>query len=358
MRPGRCLIGGVLTVCFFYGCVGISEIKLLEGQRQIVVNGIFSPDSIWKVHVAFSGAVTGDQDQDRQLFLPPVTNAEVVITDGAGQQLALEHVGAGNYRAGVYPEAGMTYRLLVTVPGLDPISAESYIPQMADSLSAQWDLSQAVRKSDDWGGVFNTFRMSIAFQDPPDEPNFYRLGLVYLDSCLCTVSGQFTFSGQDTLVVDPLRGRLKPWFFEPSELPEASLQAPGNILLTDESFEGQYRSWDIFSADTSYLFYNSLQLPLTMLSGTNRYVLDLSAKVDSAFLAAGGRGSTQRLFLKVFSDVWSCSEELYAYQLTYYTQGNNTADPFSTFNNVYSNIEGGLGIFAGYQRRLLEVYSD
>jgi len=52
-------------------------------------------------------------------------------------------------------------------------------------------------------------------------------------------------------------------------------------------------------------------------------------------------------------DVTGMSEDYYKYQKTYIKQVENKNNPFASVIEVYTNIENGVGIFAGYNRQMI-----
>ncbi|MFV0269027.1 MAG: DUF4249 family protein [Draconibacterium sp.] len=52
----------------------------------------------------------------------------------------------------------------------------------------------------------------------------------------------------------------------------------------------------------------------------------------------------------------SMSEDYYKYQRAYINQVVNLSNPFSSTVGAYTNIENGVGIFAGYHRQMVHFY--
>ena len=50
------------------------------------------------------------------------------------------------------------------------------------------------------------------------------------------------------------------------------------------------------------------------------------------------------------------SEDYYKYQKSYIKQVVNQKNPFASVIEVYSNIQNGVGIFAGYNRQMIHFY--
>lgn len=333
----------VQRLCYFLSfslisisCLRISDIPIPESEGKLVLNALFNPDSTWKVHVALAANTASEENY----LLPYVEDARVEIVDETGNVITLPYAENGNYRRNEFPEVGTVYKLRVYVPGFDSLQAVSSIPLYPDEMEANWNLEQKVPQNDRWGGVFDAFPLSLTFKDPVQQDNFYLLGMAYKDSCLCKIP-----FNEDSIYIDPFDDLLKVQSIENSNLPDAIYQDDWRVLLTDQTFGGSSKRVDLMISDTTYLFYQSLGIPLD-----NRNNDSLPPSRISTI--------SQRLFIRAYADTWSLSRDLFSYMHTYFLQGKNTADPFASFNNVSGNIEGGLGVFAGYQRKLIQVYSD
>ena len=194
-------------------------------------------------------------------------------------------------------------------------------------------LSQRVTQVDQFGGTYSSFRLGVQLQDPPNERNYYLFTTAHYDSC---VSGSPYFK-EDTLIVDYLKDKLKTMGLY-SNISDAAYDGDEvRLLLPDATFNGQTRYLDLFTDTNGYF-------------NTVNFTREQTGDRPSGFF--------KRLHVEVYADIWSLSDEMYQYLLTYFQQGVQTANPFATYSNVYSNVEGGLGIFAGYNRKLHLIYSD
>jgi hypothetical protein len=326
-----------ILICSIFAnssCLKVKEIPLPESSPIIVVNGLFNPDSLWKVNISTSANTTKESD----FFLPYVGNAEVELWEADTLLGKMIYAGSGNYLLPTYPQVNTLYRLQVSVPGFDTLFAESRIPVYPTQMAANWDLSTKVNQTDRFGGVFDAFGLSFNFVDPVLEDNFYLFGTAYYDSCSCTYP---VLGGEDTLVIDPFDDLLKSGGLY-SNISDATYSDLQRLLLSDETFNGIERELNVFTPDTAELFYGIF--------------MDVPPRSDSDSLRIENVFLNERLYVEIFADSWSLSEDLYLYLSSYFLQGTQTANPFANYSNVYSNVEGGTGIFAGYQRRLIPIY--
>jgi len=251
-----------------------------------------------------------------------------------------QYAGNGNYRLNHYPSVGKVYRLRVEAPGFPPVEAIDSLPGRVEEASGRWLTHTPVPLIDELGLPYTSFLMDISLKDIPGEQNFYHISLAMLDSCVCV------FSDPDTVLVDPLHDRL--WLIEAAidePLSDPNSKKANAILIEDTGFQNALKHLN-FYLDTTYLYAYSF--PLSYSDSINQDFLSTGAFSDEA----------PRKYVRIFADIRSISQSLYLYERSYLRQGFGTEDPFYEFENVYSNVKGGLGIFAGWQRQLIEVYSD
>lgn len=323
---GLCIVLGLLAI----SCTQVRNIPLPDAPHLLVVNAPFSPDSSWKVTVNR----TGNSVTDSNFFLPYIDDARVELWEGEAYLGTMEAKGQGVYRLPDTPRIGLPYRLKAWAPGYDTVYAHSYIPRYPTEISAEWDLSQRITQTDQFGGTYGSFRLGISLQDPPGESNYYLFTTAHYDSCICEVPRIFQ---EDTIIVDYLKDKLKTKGLY-SNISDAAYSDEVRLLLPDATFDGQVRYLDVFTPDTNEYF------------NVANFTSEQTGGKPSGFFT--------RLYIQLYADTWSLSDDMYQYLLTYFQQGMQTANPFATYSNVYSNVEGGLGIFAGYQRRLILIYSD
>ena len=93
-------------------------------KPKLVLNGNFSPDSAWNLHLSHSLSI-GDTGR-----LRPVTNGILRIKDENGQVLTtLDHDSEGAYSSAIAkPEIGKTYFVEAEAPGYTTIKANDHVP--------------------------------------------------------------------------------------------------------------------------------------------------------------------------------------------------------------------------------------
>ena len=301
----RYLSALVLMACI--SCESVVDFDPPEYNTELVATSHFSPDSIWSVAVHRSLGIGIKEDASRQYF----DGATVMILDGAGIVDSLIYRGTGRYRsvANKYPLSETRYTLRVDAPGesgLEAISAAPPPPLITDysiELLGQTGEIGLYRE-----GVY---RLRIRFADA-SGPNFYRLGIYRYranqDRVIDENAPDSVYRIQHVETEDP------GWYCNYIDAFQATLEFSSNgdycyeAIVTDRLFDGREKSWTA---------------TLNLESGD----------------AVGGRDELLLLLS-------SLSEDYFEYHRTLNEQV--LSDPFVEPQRVYSNVEGGLGIFAGY----------
>ena len=113
------------------------------------------------------------------------------------------------------------------------------------------------------------------------------------------------------------------------------------------------------SFQSGYLFSNSLGFSnvskdIWNVLGEYRGMKDVSLFVT--YIPVMNKGSQTDFKEEYWLEVTGMSEDYYKYQKTYIKQVVNQSNPFASVIEVYSNIENGVGIFAGYNRQMIHLH--
>lgn len=295
----------LLMVCM--GCEVVVNIDAPEYNSELVATSHFSPDSIWTVEVHRSLAIGNRQDASKQY----IDGAAVVILNGAGIVDSLSFRGDGWYRSTAYksPRAGMRYTLRVDLSGEPRLQAVSSAPPPTPIIDYAIELLGEIVETG--FGRSGTYRLQIRLSDPPG-PSYYRLGVYRYrpnqDRLINENAPDSVYRLQHIDTADP------GWYCSYAEAFQTGLEFSGSqddcpvAIVTDRLFDGEAYSWTAI---------------LTLKSGGD------------------GDGRDELLLL-----LSSLSEDYFEYQRTLNEQ--LLSGPFVEPLRVYSNVEGGLGIFAGY----------
>ena len=260
-------------------------------QSKLVVNALFRTDSSWRVHISRSLSVL-DTSQ-----LVAVEDATVRISDGNGNTVAnLDWLGDGEYGAdSLFPMADQNYRIDISAPGYEPISASDYIPGTVQIISLD---TFPVWGPDSTKG----YEFELTFTDPAGADNYYEIQLLQ----------RFTWIfGNDTL----------------SEFYPVYIICEDPNIETDNGFEG--------SGFENY--YDAILLKDDQIEGQT-YTLRFS--IEDVWI--------EPLYENAFAlNMYSTSESFFNYRRSLAAYNNVLDNPFAQPVQVFSNVTGGYGIFAG-----------
>lgn len=323
----------LLCICLC-ACSTEQELPLPEADPQLVVNGLFTPDSTWKINVSRSNTLAYYEFE-------PVYVENAVVRLWAEDSLlgTLAYAGRGNYRLATYPRAGVTYRVRVEAPGYEAVEASDRIPLSVPQIeNPQWDFTRRVTLSDNDGVVYSSFPINFDLIDPRQTTNRYLIQLAQRDSCDCRHLVSYPHVNR----LD--EGLLLYGFTTRFPLGESVAKQHGLLMFSNTLLTARSTPIECYQ-DTSALFHIHYE------STTGSDTLWLGQATSYGYDHV-----SPKPYIRTYLDAWNMSEALYRYHLSYLTQAYNTSDPFAVHINLYSNLSNRRGIFAGYQRKWFLLY--
>ena len=290
-------------------CEQVIEPDLPEHTPRLVLHAFFTADGIWTAHVGRSFGIL----ESRILGERSVADAVVELLAGDRVVEALKF----NEAAQVYAfgdstlQAGATYSLQVSAPGFATVRATDAIPRPVPT---------SVRSHRTNRGEFS---IELEIQDPPAEANYYQLSLYQISTGRGGRRYEGILSTKDPAI-------MADNGVDESRLEEESFsdEAP---YFKDTLFDGRTHEIELTYGGPSVLGDDGTQ---------------------GAEGGADSEGSSKR---KIYLQVLYISAAYYEYlktaRLHDYTRDNPFAEPLS----VYSNVENGYGIFAGYSSQTFEL---
>ena len=288
----------------------------------LVVHSFFNPDSVWTVRMSRSIRVD-EPALASELF---VEDAAVFITGAAGKREELIHVNGGVYRsaAGNRPSAGSKFAFEANHPNLGTIRAASQAPML------QTDFLSAARE-DSEGPDRVRIRTTFSVTDVPGKSYFYLRLYQVVPGCRDDEGHTHIFD--DPRGVPIYRGHQfdtnNPSFYHLA----AELDEPHDALnWSDSPFFSAFFSDRLFE-DSERVFEIMIEPETFDTPIEPRFRLVISA----------------------------LSADLIRYERTTELQDEYlwTWDPvFFNPIDVHSNVDGGLGIFAGYTNNSYRFDAD
>ena len=259
-------------------------------QPKLVVNALFNPDSSWAVEVAKSQSVVAEEVNFE------VTDAVVKLFEANELQafatLDLASDG-GNGETSIYrvqnfqPEPGKSYTITVEKSGFETVIAERA------AVPTQPTIDAAVLNTDLESDFEFRGSIDLTFTDDPNDANYYHL--IIRRPSFTQGDGSITLSGYD------------PEAFNLGSFANAFDYYEEGFLFSDEDFNGQIR---------------------TVNCALNTF-FDPDLKPYDHF----------------FVELRGVSQDYYEYHKT---ANDQFYSPINKYVEVHTNIQNGLGIFAGY----------
>lgn len=276
----------------FASCETIVDLDLPEHKPVLVTNSIINADSAIVVRVSNSVSVLDNGSP------APVNNATVEIYKDGNYVGTLPFIGEDTYLdPAIVPVPGSTYTLKASAPNYNPVSASTTIPASVQISSIS--IRDSVQGSETYHGN-SVAEVSLTFTDPPAAGNYYYL---------------------EMYVSDSLTGSYYPtYIYTASENSGTSVMGGLGVMISDELINGNTYTMKVFTDS-----YN---------------VAGLYTSNPFAFMIFRLR---------------SITKEYYLYEKTLELQQQTNGNPFSEPVQVYGNIDGGYGIFAGYSADTLMV---
>ena len=298
------IVAVVLAMPLLAGCETSFETDLPAHDPVIAVNGLWAADSLWAVHISKT-APRGEIATSSEL-----ENAQVdIVQDGR----VIETLEPYYFNEGtpyeqfsdlftsrqMRPEAGTPYILRVSAPGLPPVQAAARAPASVPLEFVEIDTL--------WRDGNNVLvEISFSITDPPNVENNYLL----------SVSETVTYA-------DTSRGpRIQPRFLYSSD-----------PVLLGEDYDR------VLSGGGEPYYRQALFSDETIDGQTHEFRIRTSLNLDRE-----GRSET-----KAYITLASLSSDYYRYRVSRrpLDEDFDLQNPFAEPLQLYSNVEGGVGIFAG-----------
>jgi hypothetical protein len=347
-------------------CTKDLELSYEKPDQTLVVNCLFSEDESWKVTLTRIKSY-GDQSDTY------VEDARVSVFPENNDTIHLEYSKDGIYISDEKPISGMQYRLVVRDSKGETITATSSIPIKPIVSNTIASTQQTMYYSN--ANLSDYFVMPWSFRiSANNQPNFVRFRL----SNFNTKWGYLRY-----MVTKETISALRE-----KKFPEDYLSELGKLIGVSMSYYQHHRIiYEIgkryklpFNGDeiaisklkeikinnryddsfqSGYLFSNSIGLTNVSKDTWNVLGEYNGEKEVSLFVSAipvMNKGNQTDFKEEYWLEVTGMSEDYYKYLKTYVKQVETKGNPFASVIEVQSNIQNGVGIFAGYNRQMIHFY--
>ncbi|MCX6224584.1 MAG: DUF4249 domain-containing protein [Bacteroidia bacterium] len=278
----------ILAVFGITSCSKVIDISIPDKERKIVVNGLISPDQPVRINLSTSLSVL---EKDDFVF---ITGGVVSLFNEAGLIGKFQEESGGFYFLPDFkPQVGQSYRLTASGDGLKPVETTAIIPSVVPIISVD-----TATLTDEWGQ--QQLRLSVKFDDPAGVHNVYSFGV---DVTYKEIDYAYmTNTGKKITLQAYLSG------YNDQFLKDESLNFYNKLYFDDLLFDGLGKTVEFNISDYSYYNSDTIWLDVKM------------EQVDPSY---------------------------YQYVLSNDAYQRAQNNPFSEPVQVFTNIKGGFGIFAG-----------
>lgn len=275
-------------------CVKEIDIPIEYTDPKLVLNGFFTTDSLWNVHLSASKYIYASGE------IPIVADATINIL-GESDTFQLVPQGDGYYRSTTQkPQIGHTYTIEVSHTGYETITSTATATSLIPLKSVELEEKVFI-------DGYEYRKIRIKFDDPSDA-NFYRINFKQHMK-------EPDWTTEDEL--DSIWTNYPFWvtYQDANNSMESGYSSTSSMLISDYYFNGTEHTVDIFVDD--YYFQQ-------------------------------GHYDEQNAHLVIEFHTVSMEYFYFASSLENY----NSSDEFALFASqpvqIYTNIENGLGVFASY----------
>jgi len=354
----------LILLFFLVSCTKDLELPYEKPDQTLVVNCLFSEDETWKVTLTRIRSYSDKSDSY-------VDDARVVVVPENKDTIPLEYFKDGIYGSNEKPISGIQYRLVVRDSKGETITATSSIPVkpvVSDIIpSTQRTTYYSNANLSDYTVMPLNFNISAN-----NQPNFVRFRL----STFNTKWGYKRY-----LVTQETISALRKMKFPDDYLSELGkligvsmsnydywgiirkiaekYEPPYNVDITSKlkeikvttRYDDSFRSQLLFS---NSIGLNNVSKDIWNVLGEYRGEKEVSLFIS--YIPVMNKGSQTDYKEEYWLEVTGMSEDYYKYQKTYIKQVENKSNPFASVIEVQSNIQNGVGIFAGYNRQMIHFH--
>ncbi|MGB3780157.1 MAG: DUF4249 domain-containing protein [Tunicatimonas sp.] len=330
-----------LLVFCLAACETTVEVDVPRYPAQLTVNALFNPDSVWQVELSKNRSIL----DTTQFASVPDASVQIIHQGQVVTQLKYQrenHFGNSIYGASnIYPKRGSEYTLAVEHPALGSLKASSRVPtSQASIVSVVLDTSDVRILTED----IIAYGVTIVMDDPVED-NFYDLFFIirwFLSSGSFQVGqDENGIKFEERLTYQQI-GSDDPVMDNSNRFDYYKIK----ILFKDTRLNGgQYKIKVYLLVQRGRLLDGALFNPPT--------VLDRVAHDVTNNIIYQPRDTVDRF--RLYTILRTTTKEYYDYFYTRDLQASVENNPFAQPVQVFDNIQGGLGVFAGYSQTEKEV---
>lgn len=346
------------------------EIDVPNTKREVVVTCLFNPQDTWELTLS----ETKFLDEDEDIF---IEDANVEIIAETGEIIVLNYSGdRGIYRSGDHPKMGKSYTLKVNIPGHSEISAESTVPDFVKASVPDFEIKWVKYLYPNNLMDYDVFPLQVDFGETVHNARFlfrsyyfdpnvgykrymlttqsleklklaglpenvYRESIKLVDQWLVNL-WTFTHILYDFVDEYNLRAKLVHLLHQELKqktVSEREYEAFGRSVCFGNDFWLNNVSYDVMT--TIGEAENVTQAKLLYANANLKYSMEHNNSLNQEF----------------WLEALQASKDYIEYYRTYILQVSQRINPYSEPVMVHTNIKNATGIFAGYNRQMVFLFT-
>ncbi|MCA1745193.1 MAG: DUF4249 domain-containing protein [Bacteroidales bacterium] len=300
----------------------LDDFEYEEKSSKLVVNAILNPDSVISIHLSSSKS-----------FNPPgsfmyLENADMELFENDQTLGHLSSMGSGYYTLpDTYPQEGATYKVMVTTEAYEPVWAETTIPHKVENLEVE---DRMLTSTNQDGYSSTKMQYLLSYKVPNTETVFYSTSI----------------SSQKQEMVLECVERETPWFNGYYEETDSCYYVASESGATLTEYIYLYSNSSLIKFTKSWGSYQTASFDDDNFS---KKIYFSSKNYNSNQLSLALNIDYYSLFDNIDNEItiWTDSfdEVLYNFMYSLAKIEEVDGDPFAEKVSVYTNVNGGLGIF-------------
>lgn len=329
------------------------EIKVSNSGPKLVLGGIFFADSILQVDITRNLPV----DSNRVNAEVQLKNAQVNIYLEGQEVAQLDYVtpvipeeeefynprfsrwsnSAYRSTSDFIPEEGKEYEIVINAEGFTETVAHTKIPEKVEIKDMQYSWEPEVVDIDHHpiGGtiISHGVPFSISFQDSPDTEDYYKIQCFRIQNLDYVRHYSGDLEDEHIVAENLYQEQIRPkTSVNENLLEENPFTFQQEILLSDKFFNGDLHTVDFYLSWSEYPSWDGEGFETTRPG----------MKIHNSEYRTGYTYEILYVTLK------HITRDQYLYEVTLEEQILTFGDTFSEPVFIHTNVENGLGIFAGY----------
>ena len=352
----------ITLLLFLASCTKDLDLTYEKSDQLIVVNCLFSENENWKVILTRIKEYT---DKNNSF----VEDAQVIIVPESRDSIPLNYSADGIYSAEEKPITGISYQLIVRAKNSKTITAKSSIPETPVISDIKPSTQNTIYFSNPNLSDYPVLPLNFTVSGSENQ-NFVRFRLQNFR----TDTGYIRYLVTEETITE-LRAKKFPEDFlsELGELIGVSMSSNHYWTIIREiakKYEPPYNGIDITSTlkkikvstryddafQNGYLFSNSIgftNVSKDIWNVLGEYRREKEISLFVSYIPVMNKNDRTDYKQEYWLEATVMGEDYYNYQKSYIKQAVNLNNPFSSVIEVHSNIQNGVGIFAGYNQQMI-----